>query len=172
MLLKRTKKFYERQKELQKEIVEYGQDILEAKAFRESKKNMQHGTVSVQEHSMYVTRASLFIAEELKIRVNKRDLVRGALLHDYFQYDWHIGHPDLEGKLHGFKHPEIALKNAEKEFQLTEKQRDIISHHMFPLTLRPPKCKEAWVVTMVDKYCSLLETFHMVKGIKSRLHKK
>lgn len=25
-------------------------------------------------------------------------------------------------------------------------------------------CREAWIVTMADKWCSLMETFHVHKG--------
>lgn len=35
---------------------------------------------------------------------------------------------------------------------------------MWPLTVVPPLCREAWVVSMADKYCSLLETLHVRKG--------
>ena len=161
-----------RKQQIQRTVLSQGADVLSSQGHKKCEKYIQHGDTSVREHTISVACMCVNLAQKTHLKYDYSSLVRGALLHDYFQYDWHIGHPDLEGKLHGFKHPEIALKNAEKEFQLTEKQRDIISHHMFPLTLRPPKCKEAWVVTMADKYCSLLETFHMVKGIKSRLHKK
>lgn len=31
---------------------------------------------------------------------------------------------------------------------------------MWPLTITPPKYREAYVIVMFDKYCSLMETFH------------
>ena len=43
-------------------------------------------------------------------------------------------------------------------------EKDIIKKHMWPLTIVPPVCREAWIVTMADKYCSLMETL--------RLHRK
>lgn len=37
--------------------------------------------------------------------------------------------------------------------------------HMWPLTISAvPMCREAWIVTMADKWCSLMETFHVHKG--------
>ena len=34
---------------------------------------------------------------------------------------------------------------------------------MWPLTISAvPMCREAWIVTMADKWCSLMETFHAV----------
>ena len=61
--------------------------------------------------------------------------------------------------MHGLRHPGIALKNAKKHFDLTFIEYDIISHHMWPLTLSPPRSKEAYIVSLIDKWCSLRETF-------------
>lgn len=83
--------------------------------------------------------------------------MRGALLHDYFLYDWHTKH---EGhSLHGFFHPGRALKNAERDFSLSPTERNMIKTHMFPLTLPPPKCKESWILVVADKVCAIKETF-------------
>ena len=109
------------------------------------------------------------IKKKLHITCNQRDLVRGALLHDYFLYDWHKKDLKNPHKLHGFYHPGRALRNAKKEYVLTKRQEDIIKKHMWPLTVVPPMCREAWIVTAADKYCSLMETFRLHKGkIKTR----
>lgn len=150
-------------KKINKTIREYGKDILSSKNFKSSHNNIQHGTITVMRHSIDVARASLRIADALKIKVKKKDLVRGALLHDFFLYDWHVGNGVDNQKLHGFFHPGIALRNAEKEFDLTRREREIIKKHMWPLTPIPPRCKEAWIVTLADKYCSLLETLKIRK---------
>ena len=103
---------------------------------------------------------SLAISEKLErlgVRCKKAELVRGALLHDYFLYDWH--NSGREGRLHGFYHPGIALRNAMKEYKLTPREKDIIKKHMWPLTIVPPMCREAWIVTTADKWCSLLNGF-------------
>ena len=67
-------------------------------------------------------------------------------------------------RLHGFFHPGRALGNAAKEYPLTPREMEIIKKHMWPLTPIPPMCREAWIVTMADKWCSLLETLHVRKG--------
>lgn len=117
---------------------------------------IQHGETSCLKHTIAVAYYSLKLAKFLRIKCKERELIRGALLHDYFLYDWHVGG---WSKLHGFTHPKTALKNAEVDFSLTDRERDIIKKHMFPLTLFPPKCREGWLVCMVDKGCSLYETF-------------
>ena len=141
-----------------------GNDILHSRNHKSTRKAIQHGNVSVRRHVINVARYSLLINEKLGIKCNKRDLIRGALLHDYFLYDWHDKDHISPLRLHGFFHPGIALKNAEKEYRLSTKEKDIIRKHMWPLTIIPPTCREAWVVSMADKYCSLMETL--------RIHRK
>lgn len=139
-------------------------DILSSDNFHSTKQHIQHGNVTVNQHVRDVARYSLAISEKLRIRCNRRELIRGALLHDYFLYDWHLPDEENPHKLHGFYHPGKALKNASKEYDLTDREKDIIKKHMWPLTVIPPKYKEAWIVTAADKWCSLMETVHLRKG--------
>lgn len=118
---------------------------------------MQHGTVSVRAHCLRVAYISFLIAEYVPLRVNRRDLIRGALLHDYFLYDWH--EKDASHRWHGFFHPGKALRNAKKDFLLTKREEDIILRHMFPLTPIPPAYAESWIVCIADKICAAQETF-------------
>ena len=90
------------------------------------------------------------------ILVDRASLLRGALLHDYFLYDWHD--PNPSHRLHGFRHPFFALARAEEDFELTPRERNIIVRHMFPLVPVPPTCREAWIVCLADKWCALRET--------------
>ena len=154
----------ERFRRIQRQIERDATDILQSENFNRMKEYIQHGNVTVNAHVMNVARYSISISEKLHIPCSRRELIRGALLHDYFLYDWHI--PDAENphKLHGFYHPGVALRNAMQEYELTSRERDIIRKHMWPLTVIPPGCREAWIVTTADKWCSLMETFHMHKG--------
>lgn len=117
---------------------------------------IQHGDVTVFEHSVNVAETSIAFAAKLPITVNEESLIKGALLHDYFLYDWHD--KEQSPGLHGFKHPYIALKNAEEDYELNDIEKNIILRHMFPLVPIPPRYKEAWIVCFADKYCALGET--------------
>ena len=55
----------------------------------ESHNNMQHGNTSVFRHSVSVAYYSYYLALKMHAPVNETALIRGALLHDYFLYDWH-----------------------------------------------------------------------------------
>ena len=147
-------------------LKKYGGEILCSEKYSKQKEFIQHGNVTVYEHSIHVALCAIKLNRKLSINGRERELVRGALLHDYFLYDWHIS--DAPGnthpKLHGFYHPGIALRNATRDFSLSEREKDIIVKHMWPLTLNPPRCREAWIVCLADKYASTLETLKLKKG--------
>lgn len=137
-------------------------DILASNLFRESDRYLQHRHTSVMRHSIRVAELSMKFAdaaEKIGIRIDERALIRGALLHDYFGYDFHSAEApgNLHPKLHGFYHPGIAARNAERDFGLSERERSIILHHMWPLTPVPPTCRESWIVMVADKCCALKE---------------
>ena len=130
---------------------------LERKArFAMSKEFIQHGSTSVYTHSIDVAVRSVSLMRSMRVRVNEEALIRGALLHDYFLYDWHD--PDPSHKWHGFYHPGTALRNAREDFIITDTEADIIKRHMFPLTVIPPSSREGMLVCMADKLVATGET--------------
>lgn len=140
-------------------LLQYGRGVLTAPNMQAERRYVQHRHVSCFDHSVAVAYMSLWIARRLRLRADLSSLVRGALLHDYFLYDWRRreeGH-----RLHGLRHPRIALDNARRDFVLTSREEDIIRKHMFPLTLRPPRYKESVVVTCADKLCAMGELVNL-----------
>ena len=135
----------------------HGADILSSPGMRRERDFMQHGRVSVYRHSLSVAVACVKLSRALRLRVDERALVRGALLHDYFLYDWHVKDPSH--RWHGFTHPAKALRNAERDFTLGRVERDMIASHMFPLVPRPPRCRESLLLCVADKLCAFRETF-------------
>ncbi len=130
-------------------------ELLRSTRLKQCYKFIQHGNTSVLLHCAAVAFYSckLFHLHGEK----RRELVRGALLHDYFLYDWHIS--DANHSLHGFTHPSTALKNAICDTSISPTEADIIKHHMFPLTPVPPRSVPGWIICLTDKLCSLYETF-------------
>ena len=119
------------------------------------KQYTQHGNVSTYDHCMNVARTSYRLGKLLRLRLNEKELVRGAFLHDYFLYDWH--HHD--GRWHGFTHSDSAARNAAEDFDISPREENIIKSHMWPLTLRHlPRSREAAIVCIADKLCSAKET--------------
>ena len=124
-----------------RELWKYAGDILDSSNFINTRNHIQHGNMSVNEHCISVAMTSLTIKDKLHIKCNKKDLIRGALLHDYFLYDWHEKNVNEPHGLHGFYHPGIALRNAKREYKITRIQEEIIKKHMWPLTVVPPTCR-------------------------------
>ncbi len=106
------------------------------------------------EHSIYVAYTSYMVCK--KLRLDARSAARGAMLHDFHLCKWgECGISQFKGV---FKHPEIAMKNAEEHFGVSAVERDIIAKHMWPLTpFKIPKYRESVVVNFVDTYCATLE---------------
>ena len=127
----------------------------------DSMKNFcQHGSVNTYDHVMYVTKMCYYLNKRFHLGGDTKVLLTGAFLHDFYLYDWH--EKDEHHKWHGFSHAQTALENASAMFPLEEKEKDMIAHHMWPLTItKVPQCKEAFLLCLVDKYCSLIETLFM-----------
>lgn len=138
-------------------IQEYLRGIADTEEALRMKGFRQHGHVTTYQHVMNVVCMSCAINRAVHMHANCKSLVRGAFLHDYYLYDWHA--PKSPKKLHGFRHPMLALENANKSYELTPKEQNIIVSHMWPLTLtRVPKSREAAIVCLSDKLCAVYES--------------
>ncbi len=133
----------------------YASDVIQSDGMQQEKLLAQHGSGSCYDHSVAVARVSVRIAHALSIRTDIESLIRGALLHDYFLYDWRDRLE--EHRKHGRKHAGRALINAKRDFHLSEISCDIIEKHMFPLNIRPPRYRESYIVTLADKICAVRE---------------
>ena len=98
-----------------------------------------------------------------KYHLDYKSATRAAMLHDLFLYDWRKRQPGRKG-LHAFTHGKTACENACKLFDLNEKEKDIIIKHMWPVTIEFPKSFEGFILTFVDKYCALSESFEILKS--------
>ncbi len=126
----------------------------------------QHGTTTVHKHSRNVAYYSLLFAkkmeEKLNIHFNYNNLIIGAFLHDLFLYDWH--EKDASHRLHGYRHPVTASRNAKEMCHVNEDVIKIIKSHMWPLTItRVPITREAIIVCLVDKIVAINETINFIK---------
>lgn len=141
----------------------YGGDILGSQGMLLSQSFRQHGDVSVALHCFFAAVVCVRLARALALRVDTQALVRGALLHDYFLYDWHD--PDPSHRLHGFRHAGFALRNAGRDFPLGPIERNMIASHMFPMNLVLPRFRESLLLCLADKICSFCETFHLAPPV-------
>ena len=139
-------------------LEKYVEDILNHDEYKMLADYTHHKPFTTLDHSLRVAQIAYnwSVRLECKIKLDTVAVTRGALLHDFYFYDWHNCRP--KGKRwNGFEHPRIACQNADRCFSLTEKEKDIILSHMWPLTIRMPRSREAFLVMAADKVASLQE---------------
>ena len=134
----------------------HGSDILAHPSFQALSRNKQHHNSNTYAHVIHVTVLAIKFARTFHVKVNERALVRAALLHDYYLYDWH----DKANRKsrHARRHGKYAADNAERDFGLTEEERGYIENHMWPINpLHPPKGKVGWIIVYADKVATFQE---------------
>ena len=139
-------------------------DILGNPAVLSMKEYFHHGSTTCYMHCMYVSllsyRITLFLRKRYAV-----ETARAAMLHDFFLYDWHD--PDSHEGNHALTHPRTALINARKHFSLNDRESEIILMHMWPIAPRLPRYLETYIVSFVDTFCAIMDTF----GINRRFKK-
>ncbi len=136
-------------------------DIRSEEIVNEMKHYIHHGNVTIYEHCEHVARLCYDMNRSLKLNSDLRVLLVGAMLHDFYLYDWHRV-DDGSHRLHGYRHAATACRNAKKYFDIDDKIYQVIYSHMWPLNLgRIPQSKEAWILCLSDKCVSLYETLRL-----------
>ncbi len=151
----------------EKEFYVIAEPILRNSEFQRRRTFLHHND-SVYDHSLRVAWTSYNMAKYLQkyIKIDIRNVVISALLHDFYTTPWREYKNPILWKKHGFVHGEIACDNAKMLFpdMMNKRIENAIKRHMFPLTIIPPKYIEGWIVTMADKYVSL-EVFRKPKSL-------
>ena len=135
------------------EFLNITQDIMNNDKFRELDNEIHHGITRFG-HSYRVAKVTYKCCKFLRLDYKKA--TRAALLHDfYLDREFVLEKPKQIFAIH----PNLALVNARKYFDLSDKEANIIKAHMFPLNHTMPKYKESWVVTAVDKGVAIYEMY-------------
>lgn len=149
-----------------KEFQDIIKPLIENETVQQMKNFRQHYETSCFEHCYMAAYYCYLICK--KFHLDYKSAARAAMLHDLFLYDWRERQPDRKG-LHAFTHGKKACENACELFDLNKKEKDIIINHMWPVTISFPKSLEGFILTFVDKYCAISESFEI---LKSRLFMK
>lgn len=168
----------EKKRRRKEEFLDLVQDILENPEYQKLAKYKHHSS-SILDHCLQVGYLSYLAGR--KLGMNAKALARGGVLHDFFLYDWrsdrfHYSLHDFKNS-HAFRHPKIALENAEKHFKVNRLEKDIILHHMWPATIRPPHYRETYLVSSIDKYTACQEYMRkkeprVVRELKKMMEQK
>ena len=149
-----------------KEFQEIINPLVSNETVQKMKNFRQHYETSCFDHCYAVAYYCYLICK--KYNLDYISATRAAMLHDLFLYDWRVKQPGRKG-LHAFTHGKIACQNACELFDLNDKEKDMSIKHMWPVTIEFPKSFEGLVLTFVDKYCAMSESFEI---LKSRLFMK
>ncbi len=125
------------------------------------KNYLQHYETTCYDHCLTVAYYCYLICK--KYHLDYRSAARAGMLHDLFLYNWRERQSDRKG-FHAFTHGKTACENACKLFNLNDKEKDMIINHMWPVTLYLPKSIEGIILTFVDKYSAMSETFEVMKS--------
>lgn len=126
------------------------QDLLTTQPVQELKQFPHHHRVSRYDHVLLVAQLSFRLSRRL--HWDSRAAARAALLHDLYS-----GGKDANYLRHSWNHPQRALDNAQTVTALSDKERNIIASHMWPLCATLPRSREAWLVNLVDTMTAFVD---------------
>ncbi|WP_317854112.1 hydrolase [Chakrabartyella piscis] len=128
-------------------------DLLQNERVQKLDEHVQHCDTSRLQHCINVSYYSFRLSYALGW--DYKSATRAGLLHDLYFYDWRTNHK--KRSYHADWHPRVALDNARKITSLNKVEQDAILKHMWPCTMVPPRYKESYVVTAVDKMTAIME---------------
>ena len=124
-------------------------DVLESSEVQELKEFRHHKCMTRFQHCLNVSYYSYLLCRRLGF--NADEAARAGMIHDLY--------PDCPkcSRSHLVSHPETALKNARKAFDISKVEEDVILKHMWPIRRGRPKYPESYVVMITDKYIAFFE---------------
>ena len=72
-----------------KAFLAIAKEVIGKARYDEMKQYISHSDITVYSHCIQVAYTAYRIAAKYGIRCDTRALIRGALLHDFYLYDWH-----------------------------------------------------------------------------------
>lgn len=128
----------------------------------------RHHKMNRQQHSFNVSWYAFRLAK--LFRLDAAAVARSGLLHDLFYYNFRDA--EYTKNEHIYEHPQQALENARQLTDLSPKEEDIILNHMWPMCPQHhTHYKETYLVSMIDKYCCLLELCTVAVNCSKKLGK-
>jgi uncharacterized protein len=145
-------------------------DIIGCQQVQELRSITHHISTTRFQHCVNVSYYSYMVCR--KFNLNARSAARAGLLHDLFYYDRkQYNSEKLKGQAsHSKNHAMLACANASEITKISQLERDMIEKHMWPVTRPMPKYKETYIITVIDKYCAILE--FCVPKVQRIVHRK
>ena len=131
------------------------EELLETEAVRELRDYRHHKMTTRLQHCLNVSYYNYRVCRLL--RLDAVSAARAGLLHDLYHYDTAHYNQTSHVFRHSKYHPMVAVEAAGQLIDMNERERDMIANHMWPVTFPRPKYAETYIITIVDKYCAVIE---------------
>ncbi len=137
----------------------YGSRVLDSPEFGNTADEVHHRHSSLEDHTLNVTIAGAKLCRRLNkmhIDVDEKDVIQASLCHD-------LGMIDRDEKYDTDKdawkrHPAESVKSARRLLPgMSRRAESIILTHMWPICGERPRSREAVVVSIADKYASVID---------------
>lgn len=130
-----------------------------------------HRGSNCYEHSFKVAKKAVKNAIKLfKKNIDIVVVLIGAILHDYYLYDWRKDRSKRKG--HVKNHPKIASANASRDFDIPPEVKEVIETHMWPFNFKQyPHSREAKLVSMADNSVATIEALTSIAYKKKNREK-
>ena len=129
-------------------------NIMESDYFNRLYGRKHHFNSNVAIHSIRVTNECYRLAHIMHLDIDKESLIKGAICHDLALANIKYTFGPKQAIFHSMDSANIATNIIGT---LSDKERNIIESHMFPISPVLPKYKESWILTLVDKYIATKE---------------
>lgn len=150
---------------------QFVEDLLSLEEVQELRQFRHHVMTTRFQHCLNVSYYNYKLCSLL--RLDARSAARAGLLHDLYFYETKAYTCSKPALKHSRYHPMAALDNARHLVTVNEREQDMICNHMWPVTLNRPRYAETYIITLVDKYCAVLELLlPQPKRLMSWLHRK
>lgn len=146
--------FEDEDNDIVQEYLNCVKDLLAIDSVKQLEYYYQHLNTSRLQHCINVSYYTFLLCRKLKL--DYVSAARAGLLHDLYFYDWKKQEQPCDGR-HSCVHPRIALETAREITEVNAIMEDAIVHHMWPMSIHMPKCKEGWALQAIDKYCAMTE---------------
>lgn len=141
------------------EYMDIVKDIINNENFLKLKFYRHHDNTRL-DHCLKVSYNAYKLAKKFKL--DCKAAARAGLLHDFFYGDLRYINV-IERKYMLNNHPSFAVYNSNNLFKLTEKEKNMILSHMFPLSNEIPRYKESILLDLIDDYEAIKEVGVYIK---------
>ena len=147
------------------------QTFLHDEKVMQMKEISMHRGSNCYEHCFMVAKRAIKRALHTRRKnINLEVVLIGAILHDYYLYDWRKDRSKL--KHHGVRHQYIASENASRDFHISPQVKKVIESHMWPMKFKEyPKSREAKIVSISDKAIAIKQALTSHKHKAKRKEK-